>query len=137
MGIQKINEDQGSSIFHILQESVKALLELMQLQRLRDFIHTLELRRYLVHAHVAVLDRLMCEVLADINALGTLTSPNHMICPLDARHVVLEHRSVVLLAKLHVSQEGTEVDDLDSHLRYPVILCLRRGERNTLLHLGD
>ncbi len=90
----------------------------MQPQRLREYIHKLELRRYLVQAHVAVLNRLMCEVLADINVLGTLTSSNHMICPLDARRVVLEHRSVVRLAKLHVGQEGTEVDDLDRHLRY-------------------
>ncbi len=33
----------------------------MQLQRLREYIRKLELRRYLVQAHVAVLDRLMCE----------------------------------------------------------------------------
>jgi hypothetical protein len=105
----------------------------MQLQRLRDYIRKLELRCYLVHASVAVLDRLVCEVLADINVLGTLTSPNHMISPLDARRVVLEHRSVVRLAKLHVGQEGAEVDDLDSHLRCLVVFCLRRGERHTLL----
>ncbi len=44
----------------------------MELQRHCEYIHKLELRRYLVQAHAAVLDRLMCEVLADINVLGTL-----------------------------------------------------------------
>ena len=69
----------------------------MQLQRLREYIRKLELRCYLVQAHVAVLDRLMCEVLADINVLGTLTSPTHMICPLDARpcHAVLSSNTGV------------------------------------------
>jgi hypothetical protein len=69
----------------------------MQLQRLREYISNLklELRRYLVQVHVVVLDRLMCEVLTDTNVLGTLTSPNHMICPLDARRVVPKHRSVL------------------------------------------
>ncbi len=45
----------------------------MQLQRLREYIRKVEHRCYLVQAHVAVLDCLMCEVLADINVLGTLT----------------------------------------------------------------
>jgi hypothetical protein len=64
----------------------------------------------LVQAHVAVLDRLMCKVLTDVNVLGTLMSPNHLICQLDERRVVLEHRGVVRLAKLHIGQEGK--DDL-------------------------
>ena len=50
-------------VFRILQESVKSRLELMHLQRLREYIRKLKLRRYRVQAHVAVLDRLMCEVL--------------------------------------------------------------------------
>ncbi len=85
----------------------------MHLQRLREYIRKLKLRRDLVQAHVAVLNCLMCEVLADINVLGTLTSLNHMLCPLDARRVILEHGSVVRLVRLHVGQEGTKVDYLD------------------------
>ena len=43
---------------------MKARLELGHLQRLREYISKLKLRRSLVlQAHVAVLDRLMCEVL--------------------------------------------------------------------------
>ncbi len=41
----------------MLQESGKTRLELMQLQRLREHIRKLELRRHPVQAHVAVLDR--------------------------------------------------------------------------------
>ena len=41
----------------------------MHLQRLREYIRKLKLRRYLVQAHVAVLDHLMCEVLTDTNVL--------------------------------------------------------------------
>ena len=69
---------------------MKARLELMHLQRLREYTRKLKLRRYLVQAHVAVLDRLMCEVLTDIDVLSTLTSPNHMICPFYARRACLD-----------------------------------------------
>ncbi len=73
---------------------------------------------------MAVLDRLVCKVLIDINVLSTPTSHNHMICPLDARRGVLEYKSVVRLAKLHAGQEGTEVDGLDSHNESATVFCM-------------
>jgi hypothetical protein len=69
------SEGQGPLVFSIIQGSMKARFELMQLQRLGEYIRKLELRSYLVQAHVAVLDRLMCKMLVDINVLGMLPSP--------------------------------------------------------------
>ena len=62
-------EDQGPLVFRILQESVKARLELMHLRRLREYIRKLKLRRYRVQAHVAVLDRSL-----SLDNLGTRES---------------------------------------------------------------
>ncbi len=64
-------------------------------------------------------------MLADINVLGTLTSHDHSVTPLDAFRVVLMHWRVLLLAKTHVLEKFAGVDDLDCHLRCCVVLRFR------------
>ncbi len=69
-----------------------------------------------MQTHVSVLDCLTGEVLADVDVLRPLASPDDMVRPLDARCVVLVHHSVVDLREAHVAQEIAEVDDLDGNL---------------------
>ncbi len=66
----------------------------------------------------------MGEVLADVDVLGTLASPDHVVSPLDARRVVIVHRGVGLLGEAHVGQQVVEVYDLYGHLGGGVVLRL-------------
>ncbi len=53
---------------------------------------------------MTVLDHLMSEVLPDVNVLRTLSTTNDVVSPLDARGVVLVHRSRGSLAKPMLSR---------------------------------
>ncbi len=44
---------------------------------------------------MAVLNRFVVKVLADVNVIDTITPPLHSVGPLDARHVVLKHLSML------------------------------------------
>ena len=53
-----------------------------------------------------------CEVLPDVDVLGTLPAPDDVVPPLDAHSVVLVHRSRRFLGEAHVLEEVAKVDDL-------------------------
>ncbi len=74
--------------------------------------------------HLAVMNGLMHKVLTEIDVLGSLSSSNHVISPLNACGVVFIDRSVWVLWEAHVLEEVAEVDYLDGHLRCCVIFCL-------------
>ena len=63
-----------------------------------------------------VLYGLVGKMLEDIDVLGPLAAPNHMVPPLNARRFVLIYGRVWLLPETHVLEKFPEVDDLDCHL---------------------
>ena len=63
---------------------------------------------------MTILDCLVGEVLADVNVLGSLTSPDDVVAPFDARVVVFVDRRPLLGCKPHVREEVSEVDDFNS-----------------------
>ena len=71
---------------------------------------------------MTVLDHLMSEVLPDINVLRTLSTTNDVVSPLDARSVVLIHRSRGSLGEAHAVEEVTKGQDLRRRRRRRVVL---------------
>jgi hypothetical protein len=84
--------------------------------------------------HLPVLYGLVRKMLADIDVLGPLAPPDHMVPPLDARRVVLVYWRVWLLPETHVLEKVPQVDDLDCHLRCCIVFRFRRRQRHGLLH---
>ncbi len=56
----------------------------------------------------------MCEVLPDVDVLGTLPARDDVVPPLDSRSVVLVHWSRRFLGEAQVLEEVLKVDDLRS-----------------------
>ncbi len=77
----------------------------------------------------------MSKVLADVNVLGSFTSADDGVAPLDARGVVLIHGCGRLLSDAKSFQKGSEIQDLSTYRRCGVVLGLCRGESRSLLHL--
>ena len=63
--------------------------------------------------HLSVLDHFMREVLSDVNVLGTLPATDDEVPPLDARSIVLVHRSRRLLLS-HIPRETSVRCIMDS-----------------------
>ena len=81
---------------------------------------------------VTILNRFMCEVLPKVDVLSTLTSPDDVVAPFDARVVVFIDGRVSLLLETHVLEERTEVDDFYRCRRCCVVLGLGSRERDSL-----
>ena len=65
-------------------------------------------------AEMTILDRLVGEVLPDVNVLRTLTASNNVVAPFDARIVVFVDWRPFLWCKPHIFQEISEVDYFNS-----------------------
>ena len=63
---------------------------------------------------MTVLDRLVGEVLADVNVLRPLTAADDVVAPFDARVVVLVDRRPFLWCEPHILQEVSEVNYFNS-----------------------
>ena len=81
------------------QYSLEALEELRIRERIGEAVGKLTSSVYLDEPHLLPLDHFMGKVLADVDVLGMLASADHVVSPLDARRVVLVHRSVGSLGK--------------------------------------
>ncbi len=75
-------------------------------------------------SHLAVLDGLMCKVFPEMDVLSALSSADRVIPPLDSRGVVLIDSGVWVLGKVHVLEEVAEVDHLNRHLGFCVVVRL-------------
>ena len=75
--------------------------------------------------HLAVLDHFMREVRPDVDVLGALPAPDDVVPSLDARSVVLVHRSRGFLGETHVLEEVAKVYGLRSRRRRRVVLRFR------------
>ena len=76
----------------------------------------------------------------NVDVLGALASTNDAVPPLDARGVVLVHRSRVMLGKPHILEEDTKIQDLrglgrGGLGRGGLVLCLGSRQRCGFLHL--
>ena len=63
---------------------------------------------------MTILDRLVGEVLADVNVLRTLAAADDVVAPFDARVVVFVDRRPFLRCEPHTAQEVSEVYHLNS-----------------------
>ena len=65
-------------------------------------------------AHLTILDDLVGEVLPDVDVLqvGTFSSADDVVTPLDARGVVLVYRGRLLLLESETVQKRPEIQDL-------------------------
>jgi hypothetical protein len=70
----------------------------------------------------AVLDHPMSEALPNVSALRALSPTNDVVSPLDARSVVLVHRSRGGLGEAHAVEEVTKGQDLRRRRRRRVVL---------------
>ncbi len=68
----------------------------------------------------------MSKVLADVNVLGSFTSADDVVAPLDARGFVLIHECGRLLSDAKSFQKGYEIQDLSTSRRCGVVLGLER-----------
>jgi hypothetical protein len=62
----------------------------------------------------------MSKVLADINVIGSFTSSDDVVAPLDARCAVLVHWCGLLLSDTELFQKGFEIQDLSTCSRISV-----------------
>ena len=85
---------------------------------------------------MAVLDRLMRKMLADVDMLRTLSSTDDVVAPFDASVVILVHRGVAIWLEAHTNEERAKIDDLHCHSRCRVVFCLGCGQRERLLELS-
>ena len=129
MAIAPPLEDEGplSGSYPLVQDTRDARLPLREVQRLGQDVRQLGGRRNADELHLAILDHLMREVLPDVNVLGALPPADDVVPPLDARGVVLVHRSRGRLGEAHVLEEVAKVEHLRSRRRCRVVLRLRRG----------
>ncbi len=65
-------------------------------------------------AQVSILDRLMGEVLSDVDVLGTLSASDDVVAPLKTSVIVFVDRSPRLWCKTHAPQEVSEINHLNS-----------------------
>jgi hypothetical protein len=86
--------------------------------------------------HIAILDDFVGEVLPDVNVLGSLSSTDDVVSPLDARRVVLVHGQGDSLSESQPLEEVAEVQDIHSCSQRRVVLQLCRRQSSSLLHLG-
>ena len=86
------------------QKSVTACDELLQLQRLGEDVSKLTGGFHLDQAHLAVLNRLVREMLANIDVLGAFESADHVVAPFNSGGVVLVFWCVGCLRKTHVRE---------------------------------
>jgi len=123
-------EDRGplsGSYYLPAQNARNTHLPLRKVQRLGQDIRQLEGGSDVDQLHVAILDHFMREVLPNVDMLGPLPSANDVVTPLDARSVVLVHRSRGRLGEAHVLEQVTKVDDLRCRRRRRIVLRLGRG----------
>ena len=100
-------------------------------------VSELSRRRDPEQAEMSVLNGLMRKMLADVDALCTLSPTNVVIVPLDARSVVLVDRRISCRRKTHAGEKITKINDFDSSTRSRIVLSLSSGEGNCLLQLGS
>ena len=130
-------EDKGplSSNERLVQDSSYTRLPLREVERLGQDIRQLVDRVDANQLHLASLDHFVGEVLPNVDVLGALTSTDDVVSPLDARSVVLVHRSRARLGKAHGLEKVAKVQDLRSLRRGGVVFCLSRRQRRGLLLL--
>ena len=129
-------EDKGplSSNERLVQDSSYTRLPLREVERLGKDVRQLVGHIDADQLHLAILDHFAGEVLSDVDVLGALASTDDAVTPLDARSVVLVHRSRAPLGKAHRLEKVAEVQDLSSLRRDGVVFCLgRRKSRGLLL----
>ncbi len=130
MAIAPPLEDKGplSGSYLLVQDTRDTRLPLRKVQRLGQDIRQLGRCRNANehHCHLAILDHFVRKVFPDVDVLGTLPSADDVVPPLDARGVVLVHRSRGLLGKAHMFEEVAKVEHLRSCRRSRVVLRFRR-----------
>jgi hypothetical protein len=85
--------------------------------------------RNAVELHVAILDHFVGEMLLNVNLLGALQSADDVVplLALDARSVILVHRSRSVLGKTHILEEIAEVGHLCGRCRRRIVFRFCRG----------
>ena len=91
-------------------------------QGLREDVCKLIRGRYRDELEMSILNGLMCEMLPDVNVLGTLASTDDVVTPFDARCVVLEHRSGCGRCESQPPEKVAKINHLDSRCRCGVVL---------------
>ena len=130
-------EDKGplSSNDRLVQDSSDTRLPLREVERLGQDVRKLVGRIDADQLHLAILDYFAGEVLSDVDVLGALASTDDVVTPLDARSVVLVHRSWSLLGEAHGLEKVAKVQDLSSLRRDGVVFCLGHRKSHGLLLL--
>ena len=130
-------EDKGPlrSNDRLVQDSSDTRLPLREVERLGQDVRKLVGRVDADQLHLAILDHFVGEVLPNVDVLSALTPTDDVVSPLDARSVVLVHRSWSLLGEAHGLEKVAKVQDLRSLRRGGVVLCFGRRQRRGLLLL--
>ncbi len=71
--------------------------------------------------HMTILDHLMSEVLPDVDVLCTLSTTSDVVSPLNARVVVLVHKSRGRLSEAHVLEKMMKVQILRRRRRCKIV----------------
>ena len=91
------------------------------------------------YMHVAILDRLVREVLADVDVLGTFTTSDDVVAPFDAastdQRVFVIHVGRSPLAEAYAVEQVPNVHDFGSGGRSGVILGFANSKSGILLQL--
>jgi hypothetical protein len=98
----------------LVQDSSDTRLPLREVERLGQDVRQLvgRIDAAADQLHLAILDHFAGEVLPNVDMLGALTSTDDVVPPLDARSVVLVHRSRARLGEAHGLEKVAEVQDL-------------------------
>ena len=72
---------------------------------------------------MTVLNHFVGEVFANVDVLGTLTSADDMVSPLDAGRVVFIDWRIIALREAHIAQSSAKIDDFDCHFGTSVVFC--------------
>ena len=80
--------------------------------------------RILAHKHLAILNDLVCEVLPNVDVLGSLTAADDVVTPFNTRRVVLVYRGRLPLPESKSAQKVSEVQDLTARSRCRVVLAV-------------
>jgi hypothetical protein len=133
-------EDEGplSSNYRLVQDPSDTRLPLRKVERLGQDVRRLVGRSDADQLHLAILDHFVNEMLPNVDVLSALTSTDDVVSPLDgvdARSVVLVHRSRAGLGKAQGLEKVAEVQDCRSLRRGGVVFCLSCRQRCGLLLL--